>query len=156
VEFVFEGGRYRLSKQFLSKARERARRSRLPHNKARQVFAREVIGEVTRIVTGRLGADPLGGGNLMGRADIDDLRRDVRSDPEVRAIVARLWPVLAPQQLLSDLYASRRLLDEAGQSITAAERHLLHREPGAEWTDADVPLLDEAAELLRSFFADRR
>ena len=32
--------------------------------------------------------------------------------------------------------------------MSAADRAALHREPGASWTPADVPLLDEAAELL--------
>src|SRR5262249_24975701 len=92
--------------------------------------------------------DPLGGGNLMGRADIEDLRAELRDDPDVRAAIGRLWPVLTPQQLIGDLFASSRLLAAAARSLTADERGLLHRPAGSPWTPADVPLLDEAAELL--------
>ena len=148
VEIRFDGNNYRLSRPSLARARERARRSRLRHNQARQVFAREFVGELAREATTKLGADPLGGANLMDRADIDDLRAELRADPDVRAAIARLWPVLTPQQLLADLFASHRLLDAAAPSLTQAERALLRRAPGAAWTPADVPMLDEAAELL--------
>ena len=148
LEINFDRVSYRLSRQALTRARERARRSRRPHNQARRVFAREALDELARVVSGRLGADPLGGGNLMGRTDIEDLRAELRDDPEIRAAIGRLWPVLTPQQLIGDLFASKRLLASAGRSLTEDERELLRRQNGTPWTPADVPLLDEAAELL--------
>jgi DNA helicase IV len=148
LEISFERTGYRLSRQSLARARERARRSRRPHNQARQVFVRDALDDLARAVAGRLGADPLGGGNLMGRADIADLRAELRGDADVRAAIGRLWPVLTPQQLIGDLFASRRLLAAAARSLTASERELLHRPARSAWTPADVPLLDEAAELL--------
>ncbi|HUD37510.1 MAG TPA: ATP-binding domain-containing protein [Streptosporangiaceae bacterium] len=144
----FENETYRLSRQSIARARERARRSRQRHNQARGVFVREMLNELARVVTGRLGANPLGGANLMGRADIEDLRAELRDDPDVRASIGKLWPVLTPQQLVGDLYASPRLLAAAAPALRPAERELLKRPSGAPWTAADVPLLDEAAELL--------
>jgi DNA helicase IV len=148
LSVTFEKDSYQLSRQSISRARERARRSRQRHNQARQIFVREMLNELARVVSGRLGANPLGGGNLMGHADIEDLRAELREDPQVRAVIGRLWPILTPQQLIGDLYASRRLLATAAPSLGQAERDLLHRPAGAPWTPADVPLLDEAAELL--------
>ncbi len=148
VEIRFEKDLYKLTRQSISRARERARRSRLRHNQARAIFVREMLTELARVVAGRLGGDPLGGGNLMGRADIEDLRAELRDDPDVRAAIGRLWPVLTPQQLIADLYASPRRLAAAAGSLSQAERDLLRRPGGAPWTPADVPLLDEAAELL--------
>jgi DNA helicase IV len=145
---TFDKEVYHLGGQSISRARERARRSRMRHNQARQVFVRELLGELARVVAGRLGADPLGGANLMGRTDIDDLRAELRDDPGVRVAIGRLWPVLTPQQLIGDLFASPRLLAVAAQSMPQAQRELLRRPAGAAWTTADVPLLDEAAELL--------
>jgi len=55
---------------------------------------------------------------------------------------------LTPQQLVADLWASPERLAAAAPHLTAAERALLRRPRGAPWTPADVPLLDEAAELL--------
>jgi DNA helicase IV len=148
LEIRFEKDTYRISRQAISQARERARRSRMRHNQARQVFVREMLNEAARVVSGKLGADPFGGGNLMGRTDIQDLRSELRDDPEVRAAIGRLWPVLSPQQLIGDLYASPRRLAAAAPSLSAAHRDLLRRPAGSAWTPADVPLLDEAAELL--------
>jgi DNA helicase IV len=148
VSVRYEKDLYRISRQALAKARERARRSRLRHNQARSVFAREVIGELARQVTARLGTDVLGGPNLLGRADIDEIRQELRAEPQVWSAIGKLWPVLTPQQLVTDLFASRRLLDTAARSLSQADRALLRRPPGRAWTPADVPLLDEAAELL--------
>ncbi len=148
LEVSFEKVSYRLSGQALARARERARRSRRPHNQARRIFIRDALDELARVVAGLLGADPFSGGNLMGRADIEDLRAELRDDPGIRAAIGRLWPILTPQQLIADLFASRRLIAAAGRSLTGAERDLLRRRAGSPWTPADVPLLDEAAELL--------
>jgi hypothetical protein len=58
-----------------------------------------------------------------------------------------LWPVLTPQRLLEWLFADPARLASAAPALAAAERAALLREPGG-WSTADVPLLDEAAELL--------
>jgi DNA helicase IV len=65
----------------------------------------------------------------------------------VRARLDDLWPALTPQRLLEELFASPERLAAAAPALTAAERAALLREPGG-WSAADVPLLDEAAELL--------
>jgi len=148
LEVSFEKIDYQLSMQSLARARERARRSRRPHNQARRIFISEALDELARVVAGRLGADPYDGGNMMGKADIEDLRAELGDDPTVRGAIGKLWPVLTPQQLIADLYASRRLLAAAARSLTGPERDLLFRQSGSPWTQADVPLLDEAAELL--------
>jgi DNA helicase IV len=148
LEITFDREKITLSRQACMQARERARRSRLPHNQARRIFSREVITALTRQVAGRLGADVLGGGNLLDQADLDDLRQELRGDPGVRAAIDALWPVLTPQRLLADLFSSARALDSAAPSLAMQERALLLRDAAAPWTPADVPLLDEAAERL--------
>jgi DNA helicase IV len=153
LEISYERDVLRLSRDEVAGARERARRSRLPHNRARQVFARTLITALTRKAAARLGDNVLGGPNLLDSDDLEDLRDELRADPAVRVAIDSLWPLLTPQQLLADLYASDRLLASAAPSLTGPERALLHREPGSgpvSWTPADVPLLDEAAERLGS------
>jgi len=148
VEVVVDRQTLRLTPTACARARERARRSRRPHNQARRVFAREIVDALTRQLVARLGANVLGEDNLLDPGDVDDLRRELRRDPEVRALVERLWPILTPQQLLADLFASAERLAAAAPGLTTAERASLVREPARDWTPADVPLLDEAAELL--------
>ncbi|MFF0284958.1 HelD family protein [Streptomyces sp. NPDC005262] len=80
--------------------------------------------------------------------DIADVRRMLATDTDVRAALDALWPPLTAQQLLADLYGDRARLASTAPELTHAERELLYRAPGDGWTVADVPLLDEAAELL--------
>jgi DNA helicase IV len=148
VEVVVDHEALRLDPAVCTRARERARRSRRPHNQARRVFAREIVDALTRQLAARLGANVLGEGNLLDQGDVDELRRELRANREVRALIERLWPVLTPQRLLADLFASADRLAAAAPRLSVAERAILLREPASQWTPADVPLLDEAAELL--------
>lgn len=129
-------------------ARDRARRSGRPHNLARPLFDIEIIHALADQLGQRIGADPLGGENLLDEADLAEFRRELRTEPEVLAVLDWLWPVLTPQQVVAGLFASADRLAVAGASLTEAERAALRREPRGGWTPADVPLLDEAAELL--------
>ncbi|TDB99448.1 helicase, partial [Micromonospora fluostatini] len=136
-----------LDPQTCRAARERVRRSGRPHNLARPLFDIEIVHALAAQVAERIGADPLGGENLLSPADIAEIRRELHEEPAVRAALDELWPVLTPQRLLADLFADPDRIATAAPQLTDAERALLHREPGG-WTPADVPLLDEAAELL--------
>ncbi len=141
------------------RSRARARRTGRLHNLAREVFTDEIIGALASQVAAIIGTDPyaddpLGGDDapgdteLFGAADMADIRRDLEADPSVQAALDWLWPLLTPQQLLSDLFADRQLLASAAPELTEEERAALHRNPGGGWTQADAALLDEAMELL--------
>ena len=148
IRIKADSGQLSLTPRMVAQARERARRSRRPHNLARAVFFREIITALTRQLAANLGRNVLGGGNLMGKQDIDELRQELRDDPAVRAAIDRLWPVLTPQQLVAELLADPARLKAAAPGMAAAERGLLRRDADSDWTPADVPLLDEAAERL--------
>jgi DNA helicase IV len=137
-----------LEPEVCARAREAARATRLPHNVARIAFVRDLVDALTRQVADRVGADVRGGPNLLDEADVEEIRRDLREDPAVHAALDALWPILTPRRLLDDLFGSVERLASAAPGLTAAERELLHRAPGGGWTPADVPLLDEAADLL--------
>jgi DNA helicase IV len=89
-----------------------------------------------------------------GEKGIDDaaerayLMEDVRSARDVRVALNLCWMPTTPHGLLERLYARPDLLGRYAGSMPAAERALLEREKGSAWTVADVPLLDELAELL--------
>jgi DNA helicase IV len=147
-EVSADTGRLRLTPRMVEQARDRARRSRRPHNQARSVFGREIINALTRQLARKIGTDVRDGASLLDQDDLDDLRRELRTDPAVRGAINTLWPRLSPQQLIDDLLSDPARLAAAAPRLPAAERAALHREAGAPWTPADVPLLDEAAELL--------
>ncbi|WP_420814072.1 HelD family protein [Nakamurella deserti] len=130
----------------VTQARRRARSSRQPHNRARSIFVTEMISALAQRYADQVGENVAGGGNLLDRHDLDDIRGELRGDGRVQAALNELWPRLTPEALLRDLFAS----DEAMARIhlSAEARALLQRDPSSPWTVEDVPLLDEAAELL--------
>jgi DNA helicase IV len=83
-----------------------------------------------------------------------EVRERLRFTPEVREALERMWPVLTPDELLHDLFGSRPLIDlAAGEHLAEPERAALARPRESHvrdvvWTHYDVPLLDEARELL--------
>jgi DNA helicase IV len=170
----FAGETHRLDAATLRRAAERARATRLPHNQARPVFQREIVAELagrlaeeTRRLTERMEADladTLAGLDAAIEADLaalpevsgepesaedrlTDLRRELWEDPGVRRALDALWPALTPQRLVAELFADPGRLAAAAPGLTESERAALLRAPGG-WSEADVPLLDEAADLL--------
>ncbi|PFG38196.1 DNA helicase IV [Georgenia soli] len=86
---------------------------------------------------------------LAAAHEVPHVERELLADPAVAAELEELWPTLTPDALLRDLFAGPQLLTAASAGLLDVdERNLLRRDLGTEWCVADVPLLDEAAELL--------
>ncbi|MGY1606420.1 HelD family protein [Geodermatophilus sp. SYSU D00700] len=148
LEVVVDGYPLRLRPIDVSRARAAARKADPLHNLARPVFVQRVVDTLTRRYVDRIGAGVQAGADLFDREDVAALRREVAEDPQVRSLLARLWPVLTPERLLTDLYADPARIAAATPEWSDADRALLHRPSGSAWTPADVPLLEEAEELL--------
>jgi DNA helicase IV len=151
VDIPYESTVLHLDRRTVDIARARARRSRRPHNLARRVFVRETVAALTNQRVANLP------GGLLDDDEREEIAAELRADPGVRAAIDTMWPRLTPQDLLTDLFATPDRLAAAATAarVTKDERHLLYR-PSSEtdWTPADVPLLDEAAELLGDPDAD--
>ncbi|MEU8268362.1 AAA family ATPase [Sphaerisporangium sp. NPDC049002] len=144
IDIDLGGYTLRLDQRTCDAARNRAARSRRPHNQARAVFVRHILNVLAKQAAKALGR------SMLDEGDFADLREDLRTEPAVKTALNRLWPYLTPQRLLIGLFASRERMAYAG--LTPAEQDALFREVPRggrdHWTEADVPLLDEAAELL--------
>ena len=70
-----------------------------------------------------------------------NLIRDLADDDAFTAALDALWPILTPETLLAQLYASH-------ERLHALCAESLYRSEGDAWTVSDVPLLDELADLL--------
>jgi DNA helicase IV len=66
----------------------------------------------------------------------------------VKVALNTAWLPLTPEKLLRDLYARPQWLASLTPNWSADQRGLLKRDRDAPFTVSDVPLLDEAAELL--------
>ncbi len=148
VEVDHDGYPVRLERAMLEDARAAARTTGRPHNVARAIFVTEAIHALSLQIAERIGADPLGGENLLSEADLAETRRELREDIDVQRALFDFWPVLTPRRVLRELLSDPDRLASATPELSADERALLLRDHDARWTPADVPLLDELAELL--------
>ncbi|MFD5374456.1 HelD family protein [Streptomyces griseoincarnatus] len=123
-------------------ARERTRATKLPHNLAREHFEGHILNTLTDMLAERIGTDPYDGSNLLDPSDITQIRDELAENPEVWSAIDQLWPRITPQRLVADFLAAPEgyLPDEDAAAI--------RRPVTRHWTVSDVPLLDEAAELL--------
>ncbi len=135
-----DGHRLRLDRRTVDGARRRAQDSRRLHNPARNTFVRAVLSALARQILGR---DAWA--STEGR-DRDAVLLDLIRNPEVRRAVSDWWPHLTPQRFLEEWYADPQAMHRSG--LTFEEAAVLGRPAGSPWTSADVPLLDEVAELL--------
>ncbi|MET7772844.1 3'-5' exonuclease [Nocardia sp. NPDC005366] len=148
IRLAFDGYPVTLDRKIATKARGRARSSRRPHNLARPIFASAVIDALTEQLAQTMGSDLSGGQSLLSRTDLAEIRDEMKSDPGVQSAIGQLWPILAPQDVLADLFADPKRLDRAASSLDPADRAELIRADDGEFSAADAPLLDELAELL--------
>ncbi|WP_108724689.1 HelD family protein, partial [Streptosporangium minutum] len=141
VEVVVERMALRVEHAVCAAARERARASRHPHNVARRLFLLDMLTALALDEAAQLDRP-------MDEEDVRYARKVLWAQPSVREALDALWPPLTPQRLISDLFADAGAMASAAPGLSPDERQTLLRPYGGPWTVGDVPLLDEAAELL--------
>ncbi|GAA3466207.1 AAA family ATPase [Nonomuraea roseola] len=163
LEIEVDGGVARVAHETCARVRDRARAVRLPHNMARKLFVTEMLRELARDLLVSLD-DSLALENFLPAEAVAALEKELpgRQEPyteqelayeaerlwdlpEVRAALEALWPELTPQRLVSELLSSPETLAAVAGDL---DWRAMVRPASAPWTVGDVPLLDEAAELL--------
>jgi len=140
-----------LDRATCQRARDAGRRSSRPHNPARETVERillmSLLDQVRAGLTELRGAEP-------EPDELDEAWDDLRRSRDFRFAMERIWPLLSAPELLNDLFGTPALVNSAGGSVLKPdEREALLRErsrdlAAVDWSVEDVPLLDEAAELL--------
>ena len=130
--------------QLIQSAMQRAWDSKKPHNLARVSFNKAALAALSRLLAEQLRDH----GNTIEESDQAWLREDLRTSHDVKVALNTAWLPLTPQKLLQDLYARPQWLESLTPRWTPEQRALLLRNRDAAFTISDVPLLDEAAELL--------
>ncbi len=127
-----------VTERIVRQARSRYR----DHNAARKFVEQEIYQELSLI--------------HPDRKHVDTIREQLESTEQMKELFGSMWPILSPAQLLHDLYGSKALLRSAAKgSLGEEELESLYR-PWQEdkdasrvlWRVEDVPVLDEAWELL--------
>lgn len=152
ITFLVDGVTIQLTPAMVRAARSTARRSRRPHNLARERFRDSALDRLRDAMANKIGTDPLGGGNLLSAADRAQLREDLNTEDHILSVLDELWPRLTPEMVLAKLYGSPDAVNSAAAEYDQLTRSALLRRDGDiapdDWTEADAPLLDELAEIL--------
>lgn len=138
---VVDRGRLQLLPAEVSEAIDRARRSRKPHNEARVVFVQHMLGKLSEQYARVLDFEPT-------MDDLQDLAEELRQNRDVRIALNLCWMPVTAEKVVETLWANPTRLAAAAPRLNAGEREMLFRPAGQPWTPADIPLLDEAAELV--------
>lgn len=126
----------------ITSVQDSLRRSRKTHNEARADFVARVLDRlVDRYRQAMLPEQP-------SAQDLADVREDLRLDRRLQLALNRAWLPLTAPWLLESLWANPRRLAQAAPWLSGDDRRLLYRPKGSAWTPSDVPLLDEAMELI--------
>jgi DNA helicase IV len=164
--------RLRLRRRDAARIVERARARRGTHNERRPYLAGLVMDHFRReyrraVVDGYRGdgaahdaVEDVTVASLLARGESapDDWEHDLsdrlRRAPELRAALERMWPVLSGAELVNELFGFAALVrSAAGDILSPDEQRLLlrdraHEARDADWTEADLPLIDEADAIL--------
>lgn len=118
-----------------------ARRTRQPHNKARETFVRTMLSAMRARYEEQLDYTP----------DADELNRAsslLAMNDQVRRTLNLAWLPMRGEWLLDDMFSKPAKLRRYAPWLTDREILELTRPKGSPLTRSDIPLLDEALELL--------
>ncbi len=130
----------RLSVEASAEIIQQARRRFRTHNAARKFVEAEFFNKLAE--------------SARNDDSVEVIRERVKREQPVRAALERMWPILMPAELLNDFMGMPALLRSAAEPyFPSGEWKLLARERDRDvaesvFTHHDVPLLDEALELL--------
>lgn len=133
-----------IAPQLIQSAMQKAWDTKKPHNLARVVFNKAALTAMARLLADQLRDH----GTTIDESDQAWLREDLRTSEDVRIALNTAWLPLTPQRLIQDLYARPQWLAGLTPDWSPSKRALLARDRTAAFTVSDIPLLDEAAELL--------
>jgi hypothetical protein len=113
-----------------------------PHNEAREV----ILDKLITILMGKNDRD----------APADQLRKSLLRNRELLVALNRAWPVIDPDDLISDLWSVPAYLRMCAPWLSRDEVQKLQRSDAQAWTTSDLPLLDAARQRLGDPETSRR
>nr|WP_269329871.1 UvrD-helicase domain-containing protein [Kineosporia babensis] len=142
VPISLDGDQITLRPAAVAEARSRARQTGRPHNEARSTFVKHLLDDLA----GQLARSR----RLENDAETRlELAAELRDSIDVRREINLRWMPLSAEAFLDKLFSTPARLRAATEGkLAKAEARLLQRPAGSPWTQSDVPLLDEVAELI--------
>ena len=118
-----------------------AKRTRQPHNKARETFVRDMLSAMRNRYVERLDYEP-------EQAELNDVMQQLRMNDDLRKTLNLAWLPMTGEWLVDQLFAKPQQLRRFAPWLEERDIETLMRPKGSPFTVSDVPLLDEAMELL--------
>jgi hypothetical protein len=118
-----------------------------PHNEALE----QIWDELLTIL-----ADKVDSGDDGDKIPVDQLRKSLRQNADLRTAVNRAWPLIEPSDLVGDLWSVPAYLRLCAPWLSPDEVRVLQRADPRAWTVSDLPLLDAARHRLGDPRAARR
>jgi DNA helicase IV len=132
----------RLTADDIRSVQDSLRRTRKTHNEARIDFVNRVLDRLVDQYRRQMHDVSI------TAEDLADVREDLRLDTRLQRALNKAWLPLTATWLIENLWANPRRLAQAAPWLDEQERRLLYRPKGSAWTASDIPLLDEAMELI--------
>ncbi|ROT86211.1 HelD family protein [Bifidobacterium mongoliense] len=118
-----------------------ARRTRQPHNKARNTFVRSMLTAMRNRYVENLDYTP-------EQAELSDVTLQLRMNDDIRRALNLAWLPMTGPWLIDQLFSKPRQLRRFASWLDDDDVRSLTRAPHSPMTRSDIPLLDEAMELL--------
>ena len=118
-----------------------AKRTRQPHNKARETFVRDMLSSMRNRYVEQLDYEP-------EQAELNDVTQQLRMSDDLRRTLNLAWLPMTGEWLVNQLFAKPEQLRRFAPWLEERDIESLTRPKGSPFTVSDVPLLDEAMELL--------
>lgn len=118
-----------------------AKRTRQPHNKARESFVHSMLIAMRNRYVEQLDYTP-------EQAELNDVMQQLRMNDALRKTLNLAWLPMTGTWLVDQLFAKPDQLRRFAPWLEERDIRTLTRPKGSPFTISDVPLLDEAMELL--------
>lgn len=125
----------------IEQAQADAKRTRQPHNKARETFIRSMLASMQNRYAEQLDYTP-------DQAELNRAMSLLRMNEQVRKTLNLCWLPMTAPWLIDQLFAHPERLKSLAGWLTDNDIAALARPKGSPLTRSDIPLLDEAMDML--------
>lgn len=130
-----------LLKEDIEIAQADAQHTHQPHNQARTTFVKTVLSILKNRYLEKLDYVP-------DQAELNDITSQLRLDDKLRITLNLAWLPMTGQWLIDQLFSKPDQLRKYAPWLSEEDINALTRKKGSPLTKSDIPLLDEAMELL--------
>lgn len=130
-----------ITKADLELAQTDAQRTHQPHNQARNTFVKSMLNTLKMRYLEQIDYTP-------DQSEIASVESQLRLDDTIRITLNLAWLPMNASWLIDQLFAKPAQLQRFAPWMSPSEVQALTRPKGSPFTQSDIPLLDEAMELL--------